>query len=305
MALTVLDATLDSLAGYRRGFWPGSDVAGAAVDARTRLAAAIDAWHLSDVAPLRGGYVSLVCTATRASRSVVVKLIPRIAGGEALANEGRALDFWQPTGAVVDLRGRRDDNLTLLMDRLRPGSTLEAADLPTETMLAALGDLARRLHVAGPPPAGFETLRDSNSAHQWRDALAVHPALLDELDALLAPSGEDRLIHGDLHARNALRHGDAWLAIDPHAPVADRHAEISPLREASLTLPNHQQDAVALAQGWVAVYARHAGMNPDRVRIWTRVRARAGGIETAQRNDHSRGDHRWAAALHLLADALT
>ena len=52
---------------------------------------------------MSGGVVSLVCSAVSRGQDVVVKLSPRVAGGERLRTEGAALVFWRATGGAVAL----------------------------------------------------------------------------------------------------------------------------------------------------------------------------------------------------------
>jgi streptomycin 6-kinase len=142
------------------------------------------------VRQLGGGNVAVVCAA---DQPVVLKLNPRV---EGLEKETAALRFWRDTGAAVELLDARDDDFTLLLERLEPGT-------PT---LADLGRLAARLHAAGPPPPHFPHLCE------WFPEIA--------------PAGSDVLLHLDLHAGNAMRSPHGWKAIDPKGFRGDRHADI-------------------------------------------------------------------------------
>jgi streptomycin 6-kinase len=139
---------------------------------------------------LGGGNVAVVCAA---DQPVVLKLNPRI---EGLATEAAALRFWRDTGAAVELLDARDDDYTMLLERLEPGT-------PT---LADLGGLVARLHTAGPPPPHFPHLT------------AWFPEV--------PPADTDVLLHLDLHAGNAMRSPDGWKAIDPKGFRGDPHADI-------------------------------------------------------------------------------
>jgi len=247
------------------------------------------------VRPLDGGYVALVCAATHAGRAVIVKVTPRGHPDDAqLVSEGAALDFWRPTGAVPALVSSTDDGFTLLMERLLPGLTLDDAGLAWEDELTILAGLAARLHSAGAPPDGFVGM--TGYRLDWRGALADDPGLLAELEALATPGPADVLVHADLHAGNALRHGDSWKAIDPHAVRGDRHADIWALLDPKAPLPDDQAGAARAVKAWVAHYAQAAGMDAQRAATWTRIRARA---EAA-----AAGDADWAAHLNRVADSL-
>ncbi|MDQ3631869.1 MAG: aminoglycoside phosphotransferase family protein [Actinomycetota bacterium] len=207
-------------------WWP--DHAAAAVeDARTRLAAAVEAWELCDLCPLGDGEVAVVLAARTGGRDVVVKVNPRVAGHtDELDGEAAGLAYWAPTGAVVTLLRSRDDGATMLLERLRPGATLHDANEGEHATLQTLGELAARLHATGPPSTGkFAQLAESSLGRDLTAALRDQPEA-DELAQLLRPDTSDTLIHADLHSLNALQTDGAYKVIDPKPHLADRHADI-------------------------------------------------------------------------------
>src|SRR3954451_22644023 len=131
-----------------------------------RLGEALRAWGLGDVEPLHGGHVAYVV----AAGDVVVKVNPRIEDEPGLQHEGHALRHWADGGAAVALLDERDAGFTLLLERLRPGTTLADEDAPVLDTLAAVGRIAKRLAEAG-SGGGFPCLADSPMATEWRDAL--------------------------------------------------------------------------------------------------------------------------------------
>ncbi len=302
---TAARAAADRLVPRWAAFWPGLDVRAAAADVVARLEDATCAWDLRALRILGGGNVALVCAARRRDgRPVVVKVHARGHPGEAeLRSEAGALAFWQATGAVPGLLDRRDDDLTLLMDEVRPGTALDATGTDLATRLAVLGGLAARLHRAGPPPP--DALPLSAHARGWRRALATDPAALAELDALLAPAATDVLVHADLHGGNALLARDGWKAIDPHAARADRHADVWALLDPLVpALPGDGAGAIRTARERIARYAAAAGLDPDRTTAWTRLRARATAAELHASAAPAPEDRQWAGRLERMADAL-
>jgi len=300
-----IDRRLAALARRWRTYWPRDDAAAMAADVRARAAAAIAAWSLDDVRVIPGGEVALVLAARRAVRPVVVKAHPRgHPETAALAGEGEALAFWRPTGAVPALEGRRDGGLTLLLERVVPGTPLDETGASWDERLDVLGALVARLHAAGPPPTPFPHIGGYDPA--WRTALAGDAAEHALLGDLLRPGARDVLLHADLHGANALRDaGGGWRAIDPHAVIGDRHADvwalIDPLAPA---LPADPDAARATALAWLERYAAAAGMDPGRAAAWVRVRARreARGIEAQAAPDPD--ELAWRERLHRMADAL-
>jgi streptomycin 6-kinase len=254
-----------------------------AADVTERFEAAVEHWRLQDPRPLEGGCVALVCEV----QGGVLKLNPRGHREDAqLAGEGVALSFWSPTGAVPRMLGSRDDGFTLLMERLEPGTPLNETSLGWEERLDVLGGLAARLHGRGEPGDGFISMRDFCA--DWRGA---------ELERLVAPAGDDVLVHADLHGGNALLHGTEWRVIDPKGVRGDRHSDTWALLEPDAPpLPADPDAATETAWSWVTRYAAAAGMDAQRVAAWTRVRA---GAEASWITDEA-----WAARLRALAAAL-
>jgi streptomycin 6-kinase len=251
-------------------------------DVVARAEAAVEAWGLRRAEILPGGNVALLL----ATDDVVVKVHPRgHPDDEQLASEGAALALWAPTGAVPRLDGRRDDGFTLLMERLVPGTPLDATGVAWEERLEVLGALAGRLHAAGAAPASIPHI-GGTYARDWRRTVGDSP--------LLEPRDDDVLLHADLHGGNALRHGSAWRAIDPHAVRGDRHADVWALIDPLAPEPPDERTA----RSWVERYAAAAGLDPDRAAAWVRLRARGEALNGAD------GDAAWRARLSRMADLL-
>jgi streptomycin 6-kinase len=266
----------DDLPRRWRTYWPHADVERMARDVEARVDDAVAAWDLAGARPLPGGHVGAVLV----TRDLVLKVSPRDHDDDVLvASQPDALEHWRRTGIVPVLHGRRDDGFTYLMERMRPGTSLDDAGLPFEDRLRTLGALAARLHAAGPAPPSFVAL--SEYAARW------HPGALAE------PRDGDVLLHADLHGGNVLRHADGWRVVDPHATRGDPNADVWALLDP--LVPPVGDDATALR--WVAIYAEAAELDPDRARAWVHVRAagEAGDVEP--------DDPGWAARLRRMADA--
>ncbi len=176
--------------------------------------------------------------------------------------------------------------------------------METENMLRVCGDVARRLHRGGAAPSSFERLAVGRRTPNWLSLLSDEPELQAELRALLAERADEALIHGDLHGRNVLRHADGWRVIDPHAIRADRHAEIQPLLEASLSLGGGRAADRDRAERWLHAYATAAALDPHRTRRYAVLRALTEARLVDTRADAGLEHVRWAAGLHRLAEAL-
>lgn len=284
----------DALARLARGWaahWPDADHPAMAEDVARRLRAGLDRWGLRDPQPLPGGVVALVCAVTgEDGDAAVLKVHPRGHAEDAyLRAEAVALAHWQPTGVVPALRGTADAGMTLLLEHVTPGTTLDAAGLGEDERLRILGGLVRRLHATPrPPPAELPHLR------AYAPGWAGHAV----------PAADDVVLHADLHGANALRDGaDGWRVIDPHAAVGDRHADVWALID-PLAPPLPSADDAARVEAWrrIDVYADAAGLDPRRAASWVRARALVEAAELAGTADGA--DAAWAGRLRLTADAL-
>jgi streptomycin 6-kinase len=225
----------------------------------------------------------LVC----AAEGAVLKVNPRGHRDDRwVAGEGHALAFYEPTGAVANLLGQRDDGFTLLLERLEPGTPMDASGLSWEKRLELLGGLAARLHAQADP--GDEFISMSEFCADWSGS---------ELKRLTEPADDDVLVHADLHGGNVLLHGAEWRVIDPKGVRGDRHSDIWALVEPDAPpLPTDPDAAAETAWRWVTRYATAAGMDAERAGAWTRARAVAEATWIT--------DEAWAARLWALATAL-
>lgn len=263
-------------------YWPDADIDAIARDVAVRASAAAEAWCLSELKPMTGGNVALVMTAG----DLVLKVQPRgHADDEQLAAESTALKSWAPTGVVPALVGSRDGGFTLLMERLAPGTPLDAAGIPWEERLEILGALVGRLHVSPPPGTSVPHI-GGTYARDWRRVLGQSP--------LWEPTADDVLLHADLHGGNALRHGSAWRVIDPHAVRGDRHADVWALIDPTAPVPPDARTAWR----WIERYAGAASLDPGRAATWVSLRARAEALSGAD------GDASWKARLERTAELL-
>jgi len=295
MRVRVADSVLENW----RCWWP-EQVDEAVADVHRRLEQSVRAWGLTDLAALPGGELALVAGAMRGDSEVVLKLNPAVgASGAEVADESAALTRWKPTGAVPPVVGIRDGGLTILMARVRPGSTLDALGDDPQRMVTVLGKLAGALHRGGEGPEAFRHLSDSELADHWRRALKGTREA-DELEGLLVPGAADTLLHLDLHSKNVLRSHDRWVAIDPKPHLGDPHADVlgvlsgAPAR----SVPTDAGRAREQLRRLVSAYAAAASLDYDRTAAWARLRALATGLGVR----HERPA--WASELIRIAAAL-
>jgi streptomycin 6-kinase len=196
----------------------------------------------------------------------VLKLNPRGHREEELiAAQARALEFWSPTGSAVRVLDARDDDMTLLLERIKPGTSLDDEDRAWVEKLEILGGLVAELHGAAAAPPSIPSL--GSHAELWREHID-DPGLVRELEALVSSAAGDALVHGDLHPGNALSGPNGWTVIDPTALRADPHVDVW-----ALVCPQAPLDG--RFNEHLAAYAAAAGLDPERAPAWARVRAAA------------------------------
>jgi streptomycin 6-kinase len=264
----LVDEALHDLVPRWQRYWPTADIERIAADVRARLAAAVDAWDLPSPEPLTGGVGALTCAAGH----LVVKVLPRFHPEEQLLRgEGEALAHWRETGAIARLLDRRDDGMTLLLERVEPATSLD--DAPYDEQLIVAGELVRRLHAAGAPPA---TLPPIDAYVQPYRAAGRDP----ELDALLADSPPPVAVHADLHGGNVLLDGERWVAIDPKGVAGDPHLDVW-LLLCPQAPPLPEDRGGGELRRRIEIYSHAAGLDPVRATRWVGVIARAEAVLSA------------------------
>ena len=289
-----------------------------------RAARAVERWHLVLGEPFETGTAAWTAPAvTAAGADVVVKL--SYPHPEA-RDEAAALAAWHGVGAV-EVLGADDDDWSLLLRRLRPGSTLRDEHLPVVEHLAIGAELLRRMATV-PIPAGepFEDLievadRLATVAAERVDRLlpaspiAVDAGLcrhaVDLLSTLPVDAPRRGLAHGDLNPGNILRHDDAphgWLAIDPkpvHGDLAwDPWPLLTQVGDWTVTVP-----AAADLADRARLVADVTGLDAARMAAWCVARGVDSGLWAADRGwwigfrsadgDLARAGA-WAGATNLL-----
>jgi streptomycin 6-kinase len=237
-----------------------------------------DRWSLTLGPPFQpGGVNSWVAPARdRAGRDLVIKVGWRHAEGE---HEAAGLRAWAGRGAV-HLHDVYVDAATsaLLLERCRPGSTLESARAEPERDEVVAG-LLRELWRE--PPAGhpFRSLAQmcDHWAGEFDTSFAAEP---DALDPGLARTGM-ALLRGlpraaetqmvlvtDLHAGNILAaRREPWLVVDPKPHVGD------PAYDVLQHMLNCRGRLVADPRGLARRMAGLAALDAERVERWLFARA--------------------------------
>jgi streptomycin 6-kinase len=259
-------------------------------------------WQLTVGEPFEGGHTAWVAAAERADGSSCVLKLPY--PDEESQHEPDALLLWDGDGAVRLLE-RDEGTRALLLECLRPGtSLLDVAD-PEEALVVACGVL-RQLWRA--PGAGHPFATAQACAASWAvDIERRYRAQVRAFDAALlraaagafgelaAYDGESVVLHQDFHRGNVLKAERApWLAIDPKPLAGERAFDARWLLHDLLYAEPRSALPPAELLGRVAV---ELSLEPERVRLWTMARAVENALWCYEAGEEAADDLALAAAL--------
>jgi streptomycin 6-kinase len=275
-----------------------------------------DEWSLDLGSSFAGCHVSLVVSANRGPRPLVLK-VPMPSSVElgtlpagARAAEADALEEWAGYGAV-ELVEHDPATGAMLIERCEPGASLDHLDNPEDADRVA-AEMLQRLHRTGSRWAPFDRLADRAlqlahvlHARHERAGAPFDQWLLDtaaDLLGQLSRSGSaEVLLHGDFHLDNILSaEREPWLAIDPLPMIGD------PAYDAVQYLLFRMGDLADPAYEWNTVISRFCAsldLDPERVKAWTFARLVSDalaeytqGITTLTELEARKGDL-WSARL--------
>jgi streptomycin 6-kinase len=190
-------------------------------------------------------------------------------------HEADGLRFWDGNPTIRLLRHDPGTG-AMLLERCTPGTSLRKLPEPEQDEIIA--GLLRRLLRTPPTFHPFRPL--SILIEHWSaETLAseerwTEPALVREglciFHSLLRNATTDALLATDLHAGNVLRsERQPWLVIDPKPFIGD------PAYDATQHLFNCPARLSADPLATIRRLADLAGLDPERVRLWTFARAAA------------------------------
>jgi streptomycin 6-kinase len=235
-------------------------------------------WGLENALGLDGGCCADVFAATRTGGDeVVVKLTTAPEQAQA---EATALAAWVDTRAAVRLIDVDLSIGALLLERIRPGTSLPAGN--DEEAIETAANLLTRLHRATPGPLLFATLdevypaleaqalddisfeRRARSEPERGDAGLIRlGAAKAAAMALCVTTEQPVLLHGDFVDKNILRARANYVAVDPLPRVGDPHSDIG-------FFAAYHPPATAILQR-AGTIAERMGLDAHRARRWAAV----------------------------------
>lgn len=218
----------------------------------------LERWSCRPDGPVTHGFVGIVLPVRHGDRPAVIKVSFPHPGN---LHEPDAFTAWQGRGAVR-LYERDDARFAMLLERAGRGTLAEITD--AEEAVRTLGQLSRRLAVEA--PAGLPRLSDMVAG--WEAEMDGHPLSRRALDAVRELDQPETLVHGDLHDANVLA-GDRepWLVIDPKGYAGD------PAYDAFTVIHSPRLLFAPNPERWLDIFCAAAGVDRDRVRRWTLLRA--------------------------------
>jgi streptomycin 6-kinase len=154
---------------------------------------------------------------------------------------------------MVQLLAYDEQDAAMLMERLRPGTSLRAVE-NDEVAISAAAEVMRKIwHPLPPEHYPFPTVADWGKGfarlrrQQYNGGSGpIPPALFDRAEKLYAElsasMAEPVLLHGDLHQDNILAaEREPWLAVDPKGVIGE------PVYETGALLRNFWPDILSVA----------------------------------------------------------
>jgi streptomycin 6-kinase len=235
-------------------------------------------WELEVGEPFEGGRTAWVAPAERADGSSCVLKLPY--PDEESRSEPDALELWDGDGAVRLLE-RDGATRALLLERLRPGTSLLALADPEEALVLACGVLRR---LWRPAEGAHPFVTAQACAERWAvdierqyglqgrpfDA-ALLRAATSAFEQLATYDGEAVVLHQDFHRGNVLRaQREPWLAIDPKPLAGERAFDA---RWLLYDLLYSEPRSALSPAGLLDRLAAELTLASERIRLWTFARA--------------------------------
>jgi streptomycin 6-kinase len=200
----------------------------------------IERWGLVPGAAFVGGEAASVLQVTTGDGiDAVLKVgFPHFeAVGEAIA-----LESW---GRNLAPRVLRQDPWTwsMLLERLRPGTSLRESSLPVLERVRIGSDVLRRISAVAAPPE-IPTVTEIAGVHlsnavarlEGQHSTLVALGALDDVERglavlqnLTATGSGSGFVHGDLNPNNVLQGHDRWMVIDPKPMAGEPEFDVWPL----------------------------------------------------------------------------
>jgi len=240
------------------------------MSAEQRLVAQARLWGVS-IDEIRKTETSLLGFGTRNGRSVVLKVIRKIAGEEWRC--GEILSAFAGHGMIQPLE---HTDGAVLLPRLQPGHDLSSLSLDgrdneaTEVIAASIQQMSGAVPAAG--VRSIEQLLPDFARFRDGGAGLISMGIIERAEAhfgdLCATQQHARLLHGDLHHYNILFDNDCgWVVIDPWGASGEVEYEVGAALRNPIDAPQLLQDP-AVIERRLRIYEERLKFNADRALRW-------------------------------------
>lgn len=189
-------------------------------------------WQIKVNAPFPELSINYVAPAiTSGGKPVVLKI--GFPGDREFLSEMETLKIYGGKGAVKILEIDKEDCISLL-ERCMLGDPLHTLN-DEEKEIQIFADVCKRIWTK--PSSEFKKLSDESKYFDWyfrnpkkcKDQLPEDLVVIarEKFKNLINTSGEQYLLHADLHHDNILKSGRGWLSIDPKGIIGEREYEPS------------------------------------------------------------------------------
>ena len=237
-------------------------------------------WSLTVEPPFDNLSYNYVAPAVHADGTpCVLKLgVPR----DELVTEIEALRLFGGRGAVALLEADAERG-AMLLERLTPGAPLSRLEDDDEATAVA-AEVMRQVWRPPPPAHSFphvaDWLRGFGRLRRHFDGGTgpLEPRLVEQAESLaadlLASTGTEVVLHGDLHHDNILSaERQPWLVIDPKGIVGDPVYEVGALLRNPIPQLYSRPDPVRLTRRRVDLLADRLGFDRQRIVGWALAQA--------------------------------
>ncbi|WP_413575772.1 aminoglycoside phosphotransferase family protein [Bdellovibrio sp. HCB290] len=226
-------------------------------------------WGLESIQPLDNLSFHYVGSAKRKSdgQSVIIKTGCDI---ESLDRERQWLRHFSGVAAQV-LESDKNLGATML-EHLQPGQTLKQSrelddDQQTIIMAGLIHELNSRSIISGAFKHVADLAKDLDVLEGAVDARMLSKAR-GIISELTFDRTQDRLLHGDLHHDNILKHKTSWKVIDPHGYIGDPTFEMAVMMYNPLDAYPTNRPLRKTLERRMSILNEYIGFDLQRMKAW-------------------------------------
>lgn len=260
-------------------------------------------WSIKVLPPYALSFNYVAPAITSEGAHVVFKM--GLHGIEQFLAEHDALKIFNGDGVVKILQSNIDDNV-MLLEQVEPGNELRLLE-DDEEATRIIAAMIKKIPKPVPQEHSFPTLAVWFEAFdRLRKKFAgktgpLPEKLIAETDELyhylLKTSGEQLLLHGDLHHGNILSSDrDGWLAIDPDAVIGERAFESGVMLHNPHTRIDNDQALKETLAKRISIFSEELGIDKERIRQWGVAQNVLSAVWTVENNGP---DQDWQRAFRV------